>query len=233
MSGVLDSPHFGIEARIVGEPRRIGLAPAAALPPLSLILAALRLYRGRGIWLTSVTAKSNSPMDDEGLTWQPFEWTGHRIDPHCSDTEPYLLRRLDSDPLCESLGKVWEIYYEQPNIRRSLDLYNEAFEQSTRQASLLRMWGAIESAFVPRGSRRIADTAATNVSQLLWPSGGERDGLRQKLRDSYRRRSELVHGSASLSDLDLMHECWLATDSYRKAMASLLRLPMADEHEED
>jgi hypothetical protein len=218
------SPRYGIEVRILGEPRRRHLAPVAAKPPLELVLGSLRLHKPKGVWITSVTAKSNSPLDSDGLTWSPFEWAGHRVDPYGSSGDPYALEHKESEGFLRTLRALWAIYWRSNEIQRSLSLFNEAFEQSMLITSFLRIWGAIEAAFVSRGSRRIAETAASILSELVTPAGGSRDEVKAGLRESYRLRSEIVHGGSQATDMDIMSTCAFTTDCYRRAMLARVEM---------
>jgi len=222
--------RYGIELRLWGEPRRHHLAPAAAMEPLAIALAVLRLYKVQPVWLNSVTASSNSPFDKGGLTWRPFEWTGHRVDPYCTDrSEPYSLERQDVKRLSSAWEALWVSYHGTEDVKRSLDLYNEAFEQSTHIAAFLRVWGAIEAAFVPRGTRRIGEVAAKTLAELLEPVGEARDDTKRRLRESYRHRSETVHGGRELSDSEIMSSCAFASRSYRRASLIRLRIRGSEE----
>jgi hypothetical protein len=223
-------PHCGIEIQLWGEPRRYHLAPAAAKEPLAVACAVLRLFKSQPVWLNSVTASSNSLFDRKGLTWRPFEWTGYRVDPYCTDhNRPYSLERHDVKRLSSAWEALWVSYHDAVDIRRSLDLYNEAFEQSTLIAAFLRVWGAIEAAFVPRGTRRISEVAANTLAELLEPVGEARDDTKRRLREAYRHRSEIVHGGRQLSDSEIMSSCAFVSKSYRRASLIRLRIQGSEE----
>lgn len=193
------------------------------MEPLTVVLATLRLFKGKAVWLTSVTACSNSPFEKEGLTWSPFEWTGYRCDPHCTNTqEPYMLERDEVKDLSVSWEVLWESHHNTDHIRRSIDLYNEAFEQSTHVAAFLRIWGAIEAAFIAPGTRRIAEASATTLSELLAPVGQAREDIKRRLRESYRCRSQVVHGGRQLSEADIFSSCAFASRCYRHAILTHL-----------
>ena len=160
-------------------------------------LIALRLRKHKGVWATDIGVLSDDPFEADGkdrLGWSPFEWTAQRCDPTFTDpSEGYVLSAGDA----RALRQLWTIVVGQLGrddaISRALRKFDAAYNDTTEQV-LVEMWGALEALLVPRGSRRISDTAAGAVSAALARNAGERDELHALVEKSYRlaRRSSTV-----------------------------------------
>lgn len=178
------------------------LAPAAAEKPVSMALLALRLLKSPRVWVTEITARCDDLFDPGGLSWKPFHATGSRGIPFLSSNDSlYVLNRSD----VSTLELVWERLWEtESRIWKSeivFDNYLRAFElqQSGVDQMLLKTWAALEGLFVPEG-KRIKALAAQRISAFLSSDNQERDKLSKRVRESYRTRSEIVHGSIPMAD---------------------------------
>jgi hypothetical protein len=226
--GVSESPFrrvgVGLEARALAA-RGHRLAPAAARAPVEAALIALRLLKHKGVWAQSIGVLSDDPLEHDGadrLTWRPFEWTTDRRDPTFTDpSEGYVLSKDEAD----AVRTLWRIVLDRlagkGALTRALRKFDAAYNQTRAEQVLLEIWGALKALTVPAGSRRISDTAAAALAEMLANDASERTELRRRIKNSYRLRSRLVHGDDA-GGQDLLRTCSETVEWFRKA--TLIRL---------
>ena len=93
-----------------------------------------------------------------------------------------LYKRLGSGP-------------NRDRIALALSRWNSAGDKLTDEDKLIDYWIALESLYVPETSQELSFRVALRIAAFLGLNGTERQTIYDEMRDSYRLRSEIVHGS--------------------------------------
>lgn len=96
------------------------------------------------------------------------------------------------------LIKLYDCLGSSPNLsvaRLALLRWNSAGDRLTEEDKLIDYWIALESLFVPDATQELSYRAALRIAAFLGSNGPERRRIYEEMKDSYRLRSEIVHGS--------------------------------------
>ncbi len=93
-----------------------------------------------------------------------------------------LYKRLDSSP---NKGKA----------ALALARWNSASDKLAEEDKLIDYWIAMESLFVPETAQELSYRVTLRIAAFLGSDGLERQRIYNEMKDSYRLRSEIVHGS--------------------------------------
>lgn len=73
--------------------------------------------------------------------------------------------------------------------------WNSAGDRPTEEDKLIDYWIALESLFVPDTTQELSYRTALRIAAFIGSNGPERQRIYGEMKDSYRLRSEIVHGS--------------------------------------
>ena len=73
--------------------------------------------------------------------------------------------------------------------------WNSAADRLTEEDKLIDYWIALESLFVPDAAQELSYRTALRIAAFLGTNGVERKQIYEQMKESYRLRSEIVHGS--------------------------------------
>ncbi|MFP4642360.1 MAG: hypothetical protein ACLFPU_09340 [Dehalococcoidia bacterium] len=153
---------------------------------VSLLLTAICLLTD-GSPRLAFTKRSTSSFLTPGLgtSWGPLV---HRL-----GRSAKVDKSQESD-LVELYRKLWSSPNET-KIRVALERWNSAADRATEEDKLIDYWIALESLFVPDSTEELSYRTALRIAAFLGSDGVERTQIYKQMKDSYRLRSEIVHGS--------------------------------------
>lgn len=85
-----------------------------------------------------------------------------------------------------------------PNLTRiglAIARWNSAADRLTKEDKLIDYWIALESLFVPDITQELSYRTTLRIAAFLGSNGVERKQIYEQMKESYRLRSEIVHGS--------------------------------------
>jgi len=125
------------------------------------------------------------------------------------------------------LIELYNLLGSSPNISGAglaLLRWNSAGDRLTEEDKLIDYWIALESLFVPETTQELSYRTALRIAAFLGSNGSERQRIYKEMKDSYRLRSEIVHGSIKKEKKKLTaSELTGVTRSYlRRALLKIL-----------
>jgi hypothetical protein len=102
--------------------------------------------------------------------------------------------RLQESQFIDLYGRL----SSSPNLSKAnlaLTRWNSAVDRLREEDNLIDYWVALESLFVPDSTQELSYRAPLRIAAFLGETGSERERIYNEMRDSYKLRSEIVHGS--------------------------------------
>ncbi len=81
------------------------------------------------------------------------------------------------------------------SLKLALARWDSAADRLTEEDRLIDYWVALESLFVPETTQELSYRTALRIAAFIGTNGAERMQIYEQMKESYRLRSEIVHGS--------------------------------------
>lgn len=176
------------------------------------VVRAMRLHHRGMVTVACVWTQREPPADPEGFFQEahlttPAEAVLHDV---YSDEAAFLgvwypaqtsLGCGDGPPLADLLRRMRA---EAGDRRLALALrrFDSAYARHADEDCLIDLWIAFEALLLPDGKSELSYRAALRIAQLAGGEAEERRQMFQRARESYRCRSQVVHGESVKGDLE-------------------------------
>jgi hypothetical protein len=108
----------------------------------------------------------------------------------------------DAKPLAKMLGAVRKGEEENRRLALALRRFESSFTRHQAEDILIDLWIGFEALLLPDGQSELSYRAALRIAQLVAGDGAQRRETFRQARESYRYRSQVVHGQVAQDDLD-------------------------------
>jgi hypothetical protein len=166
--------------------RHSAFGSAGAREKVSRLLTAMRLLTDASPRLAFTKTRTSSFLTSGfGTRWTPSVLRHGplaKIDKSQESGLVELYRKLGSGPNLTRIGLA---------VAR----WNSAADRLTEEDKLIDYWIALESLFVPDTTQELSYRTALRIAAFLGSNGIERKQIYEQMKESYRLRSEIVHGS--------------------------------------
>lgn len=107
------------------------------------------------------------------------------------------LGAADAPRLAEDLARI-QARAAIPGLQLALRRWRDSADRGRDDDHLIDYWIALEALFMPDSDKKIKETVSRRVSRYIGTDSKAQSAIKEQLRESYKRRSELVHGEQLL-----------------------------------
>jgi hypothetical protein len=185
---------FGLVARLVTE-RNAPTNLSEVRSPVWRVVTALRLLKSGQVGVPAVIQRLREPAF--GLPGGTATTSG----PAPAALGPsYRLLSEETEPVIAMYQALAEAASAE-HLRIPLRRFNYAYERTRPEDRLIDHWVALEALFLPGISDELSFRASLRIAYYLATSPDQRQDIFDKMRLSYKTRSEVVHGERPKADV--------------------------------